>query len=171
MDELLLLSHDLRHNDLGVCSYQKLFLQWSGRGPVDLGVCHKALVCAAMGLPATSAHPILLSNPHPISILLFGGVFSFSAFLEEQFLSQPETTIDVTSVVQYVSASVRFVVVAQSYTLSEISVFDWVGVGIGGGPDSNAFLAFVAMRRICIQATNLSGHALNHSCPRSDEAD
>ena len=86
-------------------------------------------------------------------------------------MSQPETTIDVTSVVQYVSASVRFVVVAQSYTLSEISCFDWVGVGIGGGPDSNAFLAFVAMRRICIQATNLSGHALNHSCPRSDEAD
>ena len=129
------------------------------------GVCHKAFVCAAMGLPATSAH---LSNPHPISIL-FGGVFSFSAFLEEQFLSQPETTIEVTSVVQSVSASVRFVVVAQSYTLSDL--FDWVGVGIGGGPDSNAFLAFVAMRRICIQATNLSGHALNHLCPRSDEAD
>ena len=76
--------------------------------------------------------------------------------------------IDVTNVVQHVSASVRFIVADQSYTLSEFPVFDWVGVGIDGGPDSNELPAFMAMTRICIQAASLSGHPLNHLCPRSN---
>ena len=83
--------------------------------PQGVGVCGHGAP-RHLGPPHSSQQP-----PHHINVVVRGSVFFISAFLEEQFLSQPETTIDVTSVVQYVSASVRFVVVAQSYTLSEIS--------------------------------------------------
>ena len=82
--------------------------------PQGVGVC-------GHGAPRHLGPPHSSQQPPPHIKFCSGECFSFSAFLEEQFLSQPETTIDVTSVVQYVSASVRFVVVAQSYTLSEIS--------------------------------------------------